>query len=118
VSEDPQPDASPDTPVSEYASPEVTQGPGQDAGQGVSLAGETHLSDIVVSHLTDQVRRTTQAAKARRVTKTDGEPGMTDLTPLRELVTELMEELRKVKPRERVARMLRDAANIIDPPTG
>jgi len=122
VSEDQQPDASPDTPASEYVSPEVIQDVGQDVGhdigQHVGLAGETRLSDIVVSHLTDQVHRTTQAAKARRVTNTDGEPGVADLTPLREMLAELVEELRKVKPRERIGRMLRDAADIIDPPTG
>jgi hypothetical protein len=39
-----------------------------------------------------------------------------DLTPLRELVSELTQELQKVSPRERIARALRQAADIIDPP--
>jgi hypothetical protein len=38
------------------------------------------------------------------------------VTPLRELVSELTEELQKVRPRERIARALRQAADIIDPP--
>ena len=46
-----------------------------------------------------------------------GEPGVLDLTPLRELVPDLVEELRKVRPRERIARALRQAADIIDPQT-
>ena len=76
----------------------------------------TRLSDKVASRLGDQARRTAQAARARRVTNTGGEPGVLDLTPLRELVSELAEELRKVTPRERIARALRQAADIIDPP--
>jgi len=106
VSEDPQPGASSDTPVS----PE----PGQD----VSLVKTPRLSDKVVGRLTDQARLTAQGAKARRVTTVDGQPGMTDLTPLRELVSELAEEMRKMKARERVAMALRRAADIIDPPAG
>jgi hypothetical protein len=43
---------------------------------------------------------------------------MADLTPLRELLSELMEEARRVRPRERIARALRQAADIIDPPDG
>jgi hypothetical protein len=38
------------------------------------------------------------------------------MTPLRELVSELTEELQKVRTRERIARALRQAADIIDPP--
>ena len=45
-----------------------------------------------------------------------GEPGVLDLTPLRELVSELTEELQRVRPRERIARALRQAADVIDPP--
>jgi hypothetical protein len=41
---------------------------------------------------------------------------MTDLTPLRELFAELMQEARKVRPRERTAYALRQAADRIDPP--
>ena len=42
---------------------------------------------------------------------------MLDLRPLRELFPELAEELRKLRPRERIARALRQAADIIDPRT-
>jgi hypothetical protein len=106
VSEDPQPGASPDTP----AIPDV--------GQDVALAKASRLSDMVTGHLADQARRTAEGAKARRVTSTDGQPGMADLTPLRELLSDLVEEARKMKPRERIARALRQAADIIDPPDG
>jgi hypothetical protein len=44
----------------------------------------------------------------------DGEPGVLDLTPLRELLSELVEELQKVRLRERLASALRQAADIID----
>ena len=104
VSENLQSGAAPDTPVS----------PG--TGRDVTLAESTRLSGLVASRLADQARRTTQAARARRVANTGGEPGVLDLTPLRELVSELTEELQKVRPRERVARALRQAADIIDPP--
>jgi hypothetical protein len=108
VSEDPQPEASPNPPVS----PDVSQ----DVSQDVQLASPARLTDRVVSRLSDQARLTAQGAKARRVTSTDGQPGVADLTPLRELLADLMEEARKVRPRERVARALRQAADIIDPP--
>jgi len=104
VSEDPQPGASHDTPDS------------PDAGQDVTPARVTRLSDIVVGHLTDQARYTAQGAKARRVASVDGQPGMADLTPLRELLADLVEEARKVRLRERIARALREAADIINPP--
>jgi len=105
VSEDPQPGAAPDTPA------------GPDAGQDVSLAGGTRLTGIVVGRIADQARRTAKAARAGRVANAGGEPGVLDLTPLRELVPELAEELRKVRPRERIARALRQAADVIDPQT-
>ena len=106
MSEDPPPGASPDTPVS------------QDAGQDVELAKATRLSDIVVGHLTDQARLTAQGAKAGRVASTGSQPGMADLTPLRELLSDLVDEARKLRPRERIGRALRQAADIIDPPGG
>jgi hypothetical protein len=105
VSEDPQPDAAPDTPA------------GPHAVQDVSLADGTRLTDIVVGRIADQARRTAKAARSGRVANTGGEPGVLDLTPLRELLPELAEELRKVRPRERIARALRQAADIIDPQT-
>ena len=100
VSEDPQSGAGPDAPVSPDVSP----------------ARAARLSDIVVGHLTDQARRTAQGAKARRIASTDDQPGMADLTPLRALLAELVEEGRNVRLRERIARALRQAADIIDPP--
>ena len=74
------------------------------------------LGDMVVSRLSDQARLTAQGAKARRVTSTDDQPGVADLTPLRELLADLVEEARRVRPRERIARALRQAADMIDPP--
>ena len=103
MSEDPQPGAAPDPPA------------GLHAGQDVSVAEGTRLTGIVVGRITDQARRTAKAARAGRVANADGEPGVLDLTPLRELLPELAEELRKVRPRERIARALRQAADIIDP---
>jgi len=100
VSEDPQPGVSPDTPVS----------------QDASLARTTRLSDIVAGRLADQARRTAQGARARRVTSAGGQPGMADLTPMRELLSDLVTEARKVRARERIARALRQAADAIDPP--
>ena len=108
MSEDSQPEVSPDPPVS----------PDMPVSPDVVPASATRLSDMVVSRLSDQARLTAQGAKARRVTSTDGQPGMADLTPLRELLSELMEEARRVRPRERIARALRQAADIIDPPDG
>ena len=100
MSEDPPPIPIPDMPT----------------GQDLSLAKETRLTDRVTAHLADQARVTAQGAKARRVKSTDGQPGVADLTPLRELLAELVEEARKVKARERIAQALRQAADIIDPP--
>ena len=105
VSEDPQPGATPDTP----ANPHV--------GHDLRPAEGTRLTDIVVSRIADQARRTAKAARSGRVANAGGEPGVLDLTPLRELLPEVVEELRKVRPRERIARALRQAADIIDPQT-
>jgi hypothetical protein len=89
----------PDLPLGQHAGPQ-----------------ETRLTDKVVSRLHDQARQTSQAARARRVSSTDGEPGVLDLTPLRDLLAELVEDMRKVKARERIAHALRQAADAIDPP--
>ena len=103
--EDPPPRVTPDTPI----------GPDVDLNRDdVSLADGTRLTGTIVGHLTDQARRTASAAKAGRVVNADGEPGVLDLTPLRELLSELVEELQKVRPRERIASALRQAADIID----
>jgi hypothetical protein len=112
VSEDPKADATPDTQPG--AGPDTPVSP--DTGHEVALAERTRLSGLVASRLADQARRTAQAARARRVANTGGEPGVLDLTPLRGLVSDLAEELRKVGPRERIARALRQAADVIDPP--
>ena len=110
--EDPQAAAAPDTQPGAAADRPVSPGTGRD----VTLAEGTRLSGLVAGRLADQARRTAQAARARRVASTGGEPGVLDLTPLRELVSELTEELRRVTPRERIARALRQAADKIDRP--
>jgi hypothetical protein len=84
-----------------------------DLSPGIQPAGP-RLTDTIKGRLTDQARRTASAAKARRVTGSDSEPGVLDLTPLRELLSELAEELGKLQLRDRVARALRQAADIID----
>jgi hypothetical protein len=83
----------------------------------VRLADGTRLPGTIVGHLTDQARRTANAAKAGRVVNAGDEPGVLDLTPLRELLSELVEELHKVRLRDRVASALRQAADIIDSQT-
>jgi hypothetical protein len=110
MSEDPLSDAAPDTQPG--AVPGTPAGPGRD----VTPADGRRLSGLVAGRLTDQVRSTTQAARARRVANTGGEPGVLDVTPLRELVAELTDELQQAGPRQRIARVLRQAADIIDPP--
>jgi hypothetical protein len=78
VPEDPPPRETPDTPAD----------PDADPGRAdVKLADGMRLTETIVGHLTDQARRTAGAAKARRVVNTDGEPGVPDLTPLRELLS-------------------------------
>ena len=75
------------------------------------------LTGTAVGRIYDQARRTASAAKAGRVTNTDGEPGVMDLTPLRELLAELADEISKLRLRDRVANALRQAADIIDTQT-
>ena len=77
-------------------------------------ADGTRLTDAIVGHLANQARRTASAAKAGRVVNADGEPGVLDLTPLRDLLSELVEELRQLRLRDRIARALRQAADVID----
>jgi hypothetical protein len=108
VPEDRPPPVTPDTPT------------GPDVGLGrddVSLASATRLTGTIVGHLTDQARRTANAAKAGRVVNADGEPGVLDLTPLRELLSELVEELQRLRLRDRIASALRQAADIVDSQT-
>lgn len=104
VSEDPPPQDTPDAPAA---------GPGRDA----SLPDGARITGAIAGRLTDQARQAASAAKARRVVNEDGEPGMLDLTPMRELLAELMEELSKLRLRDRIAQTLRQAADIIDTQT-
>jgi len=107
VSEDPPPRDTPDIP----ATADV------DRGRDASLPDGARITGAIAGHLSDQARRTASAAKARRVVNDDGEPGVLDLTPMRELLAELLEELSKLRLRDRVAQALRQAADIIDPQT-
>ena len=111
VSEDPQPEVSPEMPVIPDVAPVSP-----DAGQDLASARTARLGDMVVSRLSDQARLTAQGAKARRISSAGGQPGMADMTPLRELFSDLVEEARRVRPRERIGRALRQAADVIDPP--
>lgn len=89
-----------------------------DPGLGdISPADGTRLTNTIVGHITDQARRTANAARSGRLVNADGEPGVLDLTPLRELAAELVEELQKIRLRDRIARALRQAADIIDSQT-
>jgi hypothetical protein len=81
---------------------------------GATVANGTRIAGNIAGHLTDQARRTANAAKAGRVVSTEDEPGVLDLTPLRELLAELVEELQKLRLRDRVAQALRQAADVID----
>ncbi len=105
--------------TSSPATPDPPAGPDSGLNHAdVSVAdGTTRLAGTIVGHVTDQARRTASAAKARRVVNSEREPGVLDLTPLRELIAELVEELGKVRPRDRIANALRQAADAIDPQT-
>jgi hypothetical protein len=97
------------------ATPDAAPGPDADPSRdGATPSDGARITGTIVSHISDQARRTTEAAKARRVTNADGEPGVLDLTPLRELLTELVDELSKLRLRDRVANALRQAADMID----
>ena len=105
MSEDQSPYESPDgSPITDAGLQRDDTGP----------ATGPRLADAVVGHLTDQARRTATAAKARRVVNEGDEPGVLDLTPLRELLAELMAELNKLRMRERLAQALRQAADVIE----
>src|SRR6516225_6910224 len=98
VSEDPVTPVTPDGPVS----------PPAGLGNGsTSLPDATRMADTIVGRVTEQARQTASAAKARRVTNGDGEPGVLDLTPLRQLLAELIDELGKLRLRTRIGRTLR-----------
>jgi hypothetical protein len=106
VSEDLPPSGTPDTPGSSGVNPNR---------QDVGLADATRLTGTIVGHLTEQARSTANAAKAGRLMNDEGEPGVLDLTPLRELLAELVQELQRLRPRDRIAWALRQAADLIDP---
>jgi len=107
----------PDDPAP-HGIPRVPADPGGDPGRDrLRLADGTRLTGTIVGRLADQARSTASAARAGRVASAGGEPGVLDLTPLRELLSELTEELQKVRLRDRVASALRQAADIIDPQT-
>ncbi len=105
MSEDPPPQISSDAP----------SGPDAGVSRGAGLDG-ARVAGTVAGHLADQARLTAGAAKARRVVSSEGEPGVLDLTPLRGLLSELAAELGRLGLREQVARALRQAADVIDPP--
>ena len=85
--------------------------------QDLRLADATRLTGTIVGHITEQARHTANAAKAGRLTTGEDEPGVLDVTPLRELLAELGQELQRLRTRERIAWALRQAADIIDPQT-
>ena len=100
------------------ATPDNPDGPGGDLGPDASAPDGARLTtSAVAARIADQARRTASAAKARRVVADDGEPGVLDLTPMRELLTELMDELGRLRLRDRIARALRQAADVIDTQT-
>ena len=94
--------------MTENSSPVPPDPPSSSRDIGKRLAGTT------VGRLTDQARQTTDAAKARRVLNSEGEPGVLDLTPMRELLAEFMNELSQLRLRDRIAAALRQAADVIE----
>jgi hypothetical protein len=86
-----------------------------DTAPGPGMAEGTRISGIVAVHLAEQARRLAKAAKAGRVTNaTASRECLPDAVC--ELLLELMEELQKVRPLERIACAQQEAAGIIDPP--
>ena len=94
--------------MTDNSSPVPPDPPSSSRDVGKRLAGTT------VGRLADQARQTTGAAKAGRVLNSDGEPGVLDLTPLRDLLAEFMDELSQLRLRDRIAAALRQAADIIE----
>ena len=97
-----------------YVSPDGSPAPDVGLHSDAGDSSGARLTDAIVGHLTDQARRTATAARARRVVNDGDEPGVLDLAPLRELLAELMTELDRLRMRERIARALRQAADIIE----
>ena len=94
--------------MTENSSPVPPDPPSSSKDIGKRLAG------TAVGRLSDQARQTTGAAKAGRVLNSEGEPGVLDLTPLRELLAEFVDELSQLRLRDRIAAALRQAADIIE----
>jgi hypothetical protein len=89
--------------------------PGRDGDAGrFRLADGARVTGTVVGHLADQARSTASAARAGRVRSSGDDPGLMDLTPLRDLLADLVDELGKLRLRDRVAEALRQAADVID----
>ena len=95
------------------ATPPATPRPEADSGR-FGLSDGARVTGAVVGHLADQARSTASAARAGRVRNSGDDPGLMDLTPLRDLLAELVDELSKVRLRDRVAEALRQAADVID----
>jgi hypothetical protein len=105
--------------VSEDLPPRVTSDAAADPDADIRAGLDgARLAGSIVGRVADQARLTAGAAKARRVVNTDGEPGVLDVTPLRELLSELAAELGRMGLREQIGRVLRQAADVIDPPAG
>jgi hypothetical protein len=96
-----------------HNTPSPAPAPDGDSGR-FRLADGARVTGTVVGHLTDQARSTASAARAGRVRNSGDDPGLMDLTPLRKLLTDLVEELDKLRLRDRVAEALRQAADVID----
>lgn len=96
-----------------HNTPSPAPGPDGDSGR-FGLADGARVTGAVVGHLADQARSTASAARAGRVRNSGEDPGLMDLTPLRDLLADLVDELSKLRLRDRVAEALRQAADVID----
>ena len=96
-----------------HATPPATPRPEADSAR-LRFSDPARVTGAVVGHLADQARSTASAAKAGRVRNSGDDPGLMDLTPLRELLADLVEELSQLRLRDRVAEALRQAADVID----
>ena len=99
-----------------HNTPSPAPAPDDDAGR-FRLADGARVTGTVVGHLADQARSTASAARAGRVRNSGEDPGLMDLTPLRDLLADLVDELSKLRLRDRVAYALRQAADVIDSQT-
>jgi len=105
--------------VPEDPPPATPTSPDSGSSRGAAAMRDgTRLAGTIAGHLTNQARQTASAARAGRVAGDGDAPGVLDLTPIRELLAELLDELGKLRFRDRIAMALRQAADIIDPPPG